>query len=161
MTDKDNKQDGTVVDQLADSQAQVAALTGALEAAQAQIAEQTARADKAESGMAATTADCDAKLKAAADALATTEGALAATREEAQRSRDELGIARRALAMPSFAQAARQALAIGTPEGTPPAPAAGDEIETKEQALAAYGKLTDAREKAEFRNKHKGLLGIK
>jgi len=84
-------------------------------------------------------------------------------------TRDKLGLARQALANPSFAAAARQGLGIdrATKEGSPAAePKASGEPTTKEEAAEQYNRMLDdkgvgAKALADYRGKYKELLGIK
>jgi len=89
-------------------------------------------------------------LKAAEDALKTEQEAHTATKAELEK-------ARKGLANPAFAEAAVAGMPAGTDEG---GTAAAEEPLTKAEALAAYKKIEDAKERKAFRKEHAEVLGL-
>jgi hypothetical protein len=146
-----------------------------LAAAQALIATLTQERDANAATVAAaqaTIAERDATLTAQAGEIVTLKASVAdltakrATEAKAhEETRDKLGLARQALANPSFAAAARQGLGIDkvTAEGSPAAEPVEGEPTTAKEAHKMYNAIDsrDGRALEAFRNKHAVLLGLK
>jgi len=146
----------TVVEELADATERIEALEAEAKKAGEQIASLTAEVDKAKADTQAAvelTNAADAEKAEAVAALEAEKAEHGKTQEQLTESKATL---EKVLANPAFAAAAKAGLKDGTGEGTQ----AKDGYETKEQALAAYRQIEDARERAAFRAENKELLGL-
>lgn len=147
----------TIVEDLAAAVSANETLSAANTALQAQVAELTGKVSALTNELGTATANV-AKLD---EAVKAEIAAHAVTQEQLQAKDTELAKAKAALANPAFADAATVGLKTATAEGGSPS---SEEPMTKEQAIQIYNKLPDgiegARMRADFRAKHKELLGL-
>ena len=134
-----------------------------LELAQAEVTKQADTIKGMESAKAESdkqiltlTAERDGALKAKADA----ETALKAKTEAAAAIQAELDSAKARLANPAFVDAAAKGTKGPGSEGGAAGGVGDGEGKTKDQALAEYNALTDAKAKAEYRKANAAALGI-
>lgn len=159
----------TVIEELSEAQATIAALTAERDALKAG-SEKAATDHKAavdaltveRDALKATVEAKDAEIVKAQEAHA---AAMAAEVSAHAKTRDDLGVAKNALRNPAFAAAARLVLADATTEGAPAAQSKADgEPTTSEEAHKMYNaidpKAGDGRAREAFRKKYGKLLGI-
>lgn len=151
----------SLLKQLKDAESQIAALQGQVAEAHELIDAQTkSHAEETAQSVASIQKLMDGEAKLAADlekarteATATAEKITTLETERAQVA-EQVAKMEQALADPSF-------LAAGA-QGAPPVAGSGEpkETMTRDQANAAYAKITDPGERDKFRSEHKTELGL-
>ena len=149
----------TVVEQLEQAAGQVEALNGRVEELEAGIVDAASKYDavvvERDEAKAAISV-LEQERSASVDVISAKQAELDSERERHNETKEELSAAKKALENPAFADAA----IVGSDQAVSGNGEGGAVVMTYDQAIAAYKKIEDPKERAAFRRDHKEELGL-